>query len=383
MVTVKITDIEASALYNPDVDEGASDSAQDTVIVEIKTDEGISGIGEVDAPPSVIKQYIDMPSSHDISMSVKKIVSGENPLDIGRIWQKLYERTLMAGRRGIGINVIGAIDMALWDLAGKYYGVPVWRLLGGSKKDFALPYASLPTLQNHDDVEEELLRRQVSFARSKGFKAMKFEEMVNSRERDFEAVKLAREVAGNNIELMIDAYYCWPDFRTACSRIQELQQFDPYFVETPLPVDDLEGMAKLSQMTNVRIAAGELLTTVHEFVDLIDRGKVDVAQPDIGRVGGFTEARRVADYARLKGVLVVPHCWKTGISIAATLHFSISTQNSPYFEFLVKELSPSLLRSRLLKKEPEMVDGKMPLPELPGLGIELDYDIVEKCRKTN
>ncbi len=378
---MKITNIVATCLYSPEINENASDSAQDTVIVEIHTDEGITGIGEVDAPPSVIKSYIDMPSSHDISMSVKKVVVGENPLDIERIWKKLYFRTMMAGRRGIGVNVIGAIDMALWDLAGKHYGEPVWRLLGGSQKEYALPYASLPTLQDPDDVQEKLLKRQVSFARSRGFKAMKFEELVNSRDRDIESVSLARETAGKDMDLMLDAYYCWPDFRTASIAIRDLEKFKPYFVETPLQVDDMEGLSKLSRTSNVRIASGELLTTAHEFVDLIDRGGVDIAQPDIGRVGGLSEARRIADYAGLRGVQVIPHCWKTGISISASLHFCLATSNCPYFEFLVKELAPSYLRLKLLKREPEPIDGKIQPPKLPGLGIELNYDVVEECKR--
>ncbi len=378
---MKIKNIEATCLYSPEINENASDSAQDTVVIEVQTDEGISGIGEVDAPPSVIKTYVDMPSSHDISMSIRKLIIGENPLDIERIWRRLYEKTLMAGRRGIGVNVIGAIDMALWDLAGKFYGQPVWRLLGGLQKEYALPYASLPTLQDPEDVQEELLQKQVSFARSRGFRAIKFEELVNSRERDLEAVRLAREVAGKDMDLMLDAYYCWPDFRTALIAVRELEQFDPYFVETPLPVDDLEGLRRLSEASGTRIASGELLTTVHEFVELIDKGRVDVAQPDIGRVGGLSEARRIADYARLKGVSVIPHCWKTGISIAASLHFCLSTSNCPYYEALVKELAPSYLRSKLLKKEHEPVNGRIMPPQDPGLGIELDYSVMDKCSR--
>ncbi len=378
---MKIKSVEATCLYSPEINEDASDSAQDTVVIEIGTDEGITGIGEVDASPSVIKTFIDAPSSHDISKSVKKLLLDENPLDIERIWRKLYEKTLMAGRRGAGVNVIGGIDMALWDLAGKFYGQPVWRLLGGLQKEYANPYASLPTLQDPEDIQEDLLRKQVGFAKSKGYRALKFEELVNSKKRDFEAVKLAREIAGNDIDLMLDAYYCWPDFRTAYLAINDIEQFNPYFVETPLPVDDIIGLGRLSEASEVRIASGELLTTVHEFVQLIDTGKVDVAQPDIGRVGGISEARRIADYARLRGVSVIPHCWKTGISIAASLHFCLATSNCPYFESLVKELAPSYLRSNLLKKEYEPNAGRIKPPKDPGLGIELNYAVVDECKR--
>jgi len=375
---LKIKDVVATCLSSSNIDEGASDSSQDDVIVEIVTDEGITGIGETDGPPSVIKAFIDMPSSHDTSVSLKKILIGEDPLQIERLWNRMYQRTLMAGRRGAGINAIGAIDMALWDVAGKYYDKPVWKLLGGAQKERATPYGSMLTLQNADDPELPELKRRVAEAKRVGFRAVKLEELVNSRKRDYELVRNAREFLGDDIELMVDAYYCWPDFSTAYQRCKELEKFNLYFIETPLSVDDVEGHAKLSAALGTKVATGEWLTTRYEFMDFIDRGKIDVAQPDIGRVGGFSEARKVADYARARGLLVIPHCWKTGIGIAASLHFCIATSNCPYFEFMVKDLAPSELRRFLVKNEPQVRDGYIELPETPGLGIELDRSVMEK-----
>ncbi len=189
---------------------------------------------------------------------------------------------------------------------------------------------------------------------------------------------MRESLLGDEIELLVDAYYCWPDFSTAYERCKDFEKFNLYFIETPLHVDDIEGHAKLSQALGTKVATGEWLTTRYEFMEFIDRGKIDVAQPDIGRVGGFSEARKVADYAKSRGVLVVPHCWKTGIGIAASLQFCIATSNCPYFEFMVKDLALSDLRKFLVKNEPQLKDGYIELPEAPGLGIELDRGIIEK-----
>jgi L-alanine-DL-glutamate epimerase-like enolase superfamily enzyme len=376
---MKIKEIVATPLTSSKIDAGASDSSQDDIIVEIITDEnGITGIGETDAPPAVVKAFIDMQSSHDTSVSLQNLLVGEDPLQIEKLWNKMYLRTLMAGRRGLGIHAIGAIDMALWDIAGKYYDKPIWKLLGGAQKERAIPYGSMLTLQNPNDPELSELKRRVTEAKRVGFRAVKLEELVNSKKRDYELVENARELLGDEIELMVDAYYCWPDFSTAYERCKELEKFNLYFIETPLSVDDIEGHAKLSQALGTKVATGEWLTTRYEFIDFIDRGKIDVAQPDIGRVGGLSEAKKVADYAKAKGVLVVPHCWKTGIGIAASLHFCIATSNCPYFEFMVKDLAPSELRRFLVKDEPQIKDGYIEPPETPGLGMELDRDIMER-----
>lgn len=378
---MKIKDIITTCLSSTHLNEGASDSAQDDIVVEIMTDEpGISGIGETDAPPVVVKSFIDMASSHDTSVSLKKILIGEDPLQIERLWNKMYQRTLMAGRRGLGINAIGAIDMALWDLAGKFYDEPVWKLLGGLAKEFAVPYASLLPLQDPKSIEIEKLERRLGTAKRMGFRAVKLEELLNMKKRDYALVEKAREILGDEIDLMVDAYYCWPDFATALERCSDLERFNLYFVETPLPVDDIVGLGRLCQELRMRVATGEWLTTRYEFMEVIDNGKIDVAQPDIGRVGGLSEAKKVANYAEIRGVPVIPHCWKTGIGIAASLHFCLATPNCPFFEYhLVTEDAVSELRRSLVKKEfLTRSDGFIEVPENPGLGLEIDRTFMEK-----
>ena len=161
-------------------------------------------------------------------------------------------------------------------------------------------------------------------------------------------VKLCRKAVGNEMVLMADVAYAWSDWKSALNALDMIKDQNLYFIETPLPIEDLEGCSKLAQSTNTRIATGEMLQTRFECFETIDRGNVDIIQPDVGRVGGLTEAKRVCDYAEDKGVLVVPHCWKSAIGIAASTHLSATTLSCPYIEFLPKELAESQLRKDLV-----------------------------------
>ena len=197
-------------------------------------------------------------------------------------------------------------------------------------------------------------------------------------ERVTETVAACREAVGADFTLMVDVQYAWPDADTALRTLRDWEALDIYFIETPLPVDDLQGMARLAAESPVDIASGEWLTTRHEFADLMDQGGVHVAQPDIGRVGGITEALRVCDMAAERGRRIVPHCWKTGIGIAASAHLAAVTPHCPFIEFLPAELTDSQLRQDLVKEDLQIIDGKVAVPDKPGLGIELDMDALKR-----
>src|SRR6185295_18902587 len=181
-----------------------------------------------------------------------------------------------------------------------------------------------------------------------------------------------RKAVGPGFTLLVDVQYAWPDADTALRALRDWKEFDLFFVETPLPSDDVPGYARLHRESGIRIDAGEWLTTRFEFEDFIDRGLLDVAQPDVGRVGGLTEALRVCDLAKQRKRLIVPHSWKTGIGIAASAHLAAVTPHCPLIEFLPANLCDSLLRKELVSDELEFRDGKIPLPRKPGLGIEVD-----------
>ena len=382
---MKITKIETYSLLIPDFDADACSSAQDNLVVKIFTDEGLYGIGETDTNPWGVKATIESPGTHAMARSFSDILVGKDPRNVEGLWHEMNEKTLMTSRRGLGICAIGAIDMALWDLCGKIYGQPIWKILGGSKKEFVTPYASLlPDGHTLEEYSKSLVEKTKT-AKKLGFKAAKLEICIKGPyshnniqiedDREFaKMVKLCREAVGEEMVLMADVAYAWPDWKSAKRALDMCESQNLFFIETPLPIEDLEGLKKLSQSIQTRTATGEMLQTRHECIETILRGNVDVIQPDVGRVGGLTEAKRVCDFAEDKGVLVVPHCWKSAIGIAASAHLSATSSACPYIEFLPSELAESQLRKDLVKKELEVIDGQIPLPQKPGLGIELDDD---------
>ena len=382
---VKISKIETYSLLIPDFDSDACSSAQDNFVVKIYADNGLYGIGESDTNPWGVKAIIDSPGTHAMGRGFADILIGKDPRNVEGLWHELNEKTMMTSRRGLGICAIGAIDMALWDLCGKIYQQPVWKLLGGSKKNFIIPYASLlPEGHTLNEYSESLVNKTIK-SKKLGFKAAKLEICIKGPyshnnlqiEDDTEFAKmvtLCRKAVGSDMILMADVAYAWSDWKSALKALNMIKEENLYFIETPLPIEDLAGSAKLASRTDIRIATGEMLQTRFECFETIEKGRVDVIQPDVGRVGGLTEAKRVCDYAEDRGILVVPHCWKSVIGIAASTHLSATTLSCPYIEFLPKELAESQLRKDLVLEELPVIDGKIHLPEKPGLGIELNEE---------
>ena len=177
---------------------------------------------------------------------------------------------------------------------------------------------------------------------------------------------------------MVDVQYAFSDVARALAVAEMLASYDVYFMETPLWVDDLAGYAELRAKSPVRIAQGEWLSTHYEFAQLVEGECVDVVQPDIGRIGGLTEALKVCQMARDRGLSVVPHAWKTGISVAVAAHLATVTPEMPFFEFLPAEFCESRLRRDLTVDELVYRDGRLGVPQLPGLGIELNREALEE-----
>jgi len=385
---VKISAIDCHVLLVPDLRTDATSSAQDDIVVFVHTDEGITGVGETDVNPWIARACIEAPSTHTMGLGLRDMLLGEDPLDTERLWRKLYVGSCMNGRRGAVINAIGAIDMALWDIRGKAAGKPCWQLLGERRQDAIIPYASLqPNGRTYEEYRDSLVE-WVLKARDLGFGAAKLEVTLSGPynhsglhepdERVTETVAACRRAVGPDFVLMVDVQYAWPDADTALATLRDWDDLDVYFVETPLWVDDLRGYARLAEEAPIPIAAGEWLTTHHEFADLMDIGRIAIAQPDVGRVGGLTEAKRVCDMAAERGLRIVPHCWKTGISIAASAHLATVTPHCPYFEFLPAALTDSALRRELVTDELRIVDGRIEPPDRPGLGVEVDPDALRR-----
>ena len=384
---MKITGVECHVLLDPDYDIGATSSAQDDIVVEVHSDEGLSGVGETDVNPWIARACIEAPGTHTMGLGLTEMLLGQDPLDVEGLWERLYVGSAMNGRRGAVINAIGALDIALHDLRGKALGKPCYELLGGKAREAVTPYASLQPEVSSLEAYRESMVDWAKEAKRRGFEAAKLELVLSgpyrhkglggSEEDMVEVIGAVRDAVGMDFVLMVDVAYGFPDAERAVATLRGWDDFDLYFVETPLASDDLKGYARVATEQPIPIAAGEWLTTRFEFEDLMDRGGIHVAQPDVGRVGGLTEAKRVSQMAEERGLTVVPHLWKTGISVAAAAHLAASSPNCPYIEFLSPELSESALRRHLLLDGPEMEGGSIRFPDKPGLGIDLDRDALQ------
>ena len=383
-----ITDVRTHVLLDPGFDQDATSSAQDTVVVEIETDEGITGLGETDLNAWIARACIEAPGTHTMDRGIKGQLLGRDPLDPAAIYDELYVSTAMSGRRGAVVHALGAVDMALWDVCGKAAGKPVWQLWADAPARATLtPYASLQPEDGDFDAFTASMVDWAQRAQTMGFTACKIEAtfsgpylhkgLAGGDERIVELLTAVREAVGPGMQIMVDVQYAFDSVERALRAIESFAPLDIYFCEAPLWPDDLAGYAELTRRSPVPIAAGEWLSTRFEFEDLIDRGGVHVAQPDPGRVGGLTEARRVCELAADRGRLIVPHAWKTGISTAAAAHLAVVTPHMPFFEFLPPELCESALRKSLVVEELICDGGELNIPQRPGLGIELDRDALE------
>lgn len=366
---MKITHVICQVLRIEDV-EAKTAGTQDTVIIRIRTDEGLEGIGEADASPEVVKSIIDAPFSHTIACGLREILIGEDPLDTDRIWSNMYRRTMYYGRRGVVITAMAGVDLALWDLKGKAFNQPVWRLLGGRHHDHIPAYASI--LFGRDGSEtREIAQRW----REAGYGAIKFgwEPMGESEALDIELVRGGREGIGDENTLLIDAGCVW-DARTALRRAEAFHDYGIGWLEEPLEQDDIDGYVWLRDRSPVLIAAGEGECGRAAFRPWIDRHALDVYQVDLAR-NGFTEAAYIRQRVEEIGARVCNHCYKTPISVAACLHWISTSKSAFIFEDCVED---SPLRHELTQEKLQAVDGRIAVPDGPGLGITLNERFVQR-----
>ncbi len=374
----KIARVELLPVIAEEQNPTDADGSTETLVVRLTDENGLTGIGECDAASSVVRAFLEMPTAHLWSQNVVGLLVGADPLERTALWEKLYEATLYPGRRGLGIHALSAVDIAVHDLAGRQIGAPVYKLLGGARREHLTPYATIYPGLPHGRTLSQLLDitfGQFETALKLGFRAVKMEVMYYDAATDrqlVDAIRQGRKHLGDDVTLMVDFGYRWRDWHAAKWVLDRVADCDLYFAEATLQHDDLIGHARLSRQTGVRICGAEFAATRFEVREWIEAGKVAVVQPDINRCGGFTEVRRIAEMAELYGVLVIPHGWKTGITAACGRHFQAATGNAPFFEFFSPRLHESALREHLVGPEPVVADGKMALPEGPGLGVELN-----------
>lgn len=366
---MKITDVEVTELCVPGWKGLTFDGSYDNCVIRVHTDEGLTGIGEVDSVPSVIRAIVDARRSHTHAMGLKSVLVGKDPADVEGLWAEMYDATSYYGRRGAVIHAISAIDIALWDLRGKVAGKPLSALLGRRVRDRVLAYGTVyPLGETPDDV-----RRNIDRGLKLGLRAIKIVADPFWRDDlDLTAslIRAAREHVGKDVRLMVDAATAW-------SKAEEGLPLMPIFadngfdwVEAPLPLDDLEGHARF-QGFGVPIGGGDLgITTAADYVPMFEIGKIDIAQPDVTMVGGITELLRLEELAARRGKRVVTHGYKSNITIAANLAFLSRHPDEEPCEYSTSE---SPLRWELTQERfPIEADGRIAVPDRPGLGVSLD-----------
>jgi L-alanine-DL-glutamate epimerase-like enolase superfamily enzyme len=370
-----VTEVEAIHLRQPGaLDTTIADGSQDALLVRVHTDAGISGIGEVDSLPYVAKAVIEAPASHANASGLGKLLVGLDPLDIDAARERLYAGSIYYGRRGVAVHALSGIEIALWDIAGKAAGKPACEMLGGARRDRVRAYAS--TLM--PDTPKEA-RGAVEEHLGAGFGAIKLGWGPFGRDADLDValVAAAREAGGDDFDLMLDIGMGWSDAEDAIARVKRMEEHRPYWIEEPFFPDRYDLYARLAEAVEVPLAAGEEESTVLDFERLLDAGGVGVAQPDVTRAGGMAECLRVAEMARGRGRRCVLHSWSTGIIKAASLHVLAAMEEVEYFEYCVQTTE---LNERLVTDRFPLVDGCVEVPTGPGLGIEIDEEILAECR---
>lgn len=369
---MKITRVEPIHLRLPDVNDRC-DGSQETLLVKVHTDAGIIGVGEVDSCSHVARAIIEAPLSHKICRGLAECVVGEDPIEIDRLIHRMYEGTIYFGRQGAVIQAMSGVEIALWDILGKAVNRPVYQLLGGAFRKKFRAYASI--LFGNTPTQTERIGRDLA---QQGYRAVKFGwgPMGASEEGDIALVRAARRGLGDQVELMVDAGLCW-DTATAIRRAKQFEEFNLTWLEEPLHPDNIQGYARLSAQSPIRIAAGEEICDVKEFQQMMDVGGIDVVQVDVTRVGGLARSKRIGWDSSERHRLCVNHSYKTGVNIAASLHFVAALPNSHYFEYCVEQ---GPLRQTLTRQRFPVVDGDICVPEEPGLGVELDEAVVAKYR---
>jgi len=368
---MKITNVEAMVLTcpleKPIMDATYTLPHRSAVLVKIETDEGVFGIGEAayfGGPPMITKMIIEK--------ELREYLIGEDPFNIERLWEKMYQRSIKHGRKGAVIASMSGIDIALWDIKAKAARMPLYRLLGGCY-DVIRAYASAGFYAEGKGLKE-LAAEMASYVKE-GFTAVKMKIGRLSQPEDVARVKAVREAIGDNIDLLVDGNNAYTSYQ-AIKMARKMEEYNIFWFEEPVPAEDIEGSAQVAAAIDTPLAAGENEFTRYGFKDLIINKAIDIAQPDVTWCGGITEARKIAAMASAWNITCVPHSFSSAISLVANLHFSASIPNSMFQEF---DRNYNPLRENLLT-EPITInkDGYIELTDKPGLGVELNQSIVNQ-----
>lgn len=370
-----IQEIRVHPLLGGTVDGGWPDGHEPEddlhALIEVIDEDGRSGVGSAFTNSALVEAGVETLRPH---------WQNESSVEPERVSEKLRQSMFWQGRGGSIEHVISAIDIALWDLFGKVCNQPVSRLLGGCYRTKIKPYGSI--LFDEPDALADTLKATVA----RGFRAIKLGwRPFGRRDRKYDEllVRTARDTVGPDIELLVDAggsEQFWPHgYKWALRTSQMLAEYDIGWFEEALPPDDIEGFIQLRRASPVPIAGGEVLTRRQSFLPWIERGALDIVQPDATKCGGLSEARRIAWMCQDHNLQFVSHGWNTAVGLAADLHLAAAIPVARYVEYLTP--APYIDEIILEPFVPDS-DGLLTIPEGPGLGIELNRDSLERFSRS-
>ena len=368
---MRITQVKAAGLRGATPEGGwAHEIKPDQCIhtlVAVYTDEGVTGWGSSFTNGALVQAAVRV---------LEPLLLGENPLEPERLTEKLHANTFWMGRGGSITHAISGIDIALWDILGKTTRQPVGRLLGGRYRDRVRPYASLLM------VEPGKMRDRLLPIREQGFGAFKIGWGPFGRgtpATDEKIVREAREAVGSESLLMVDAggsdAFWQQDYKWALRTAEMLANYGVHWFEEPLPPDNMRDFVLLRENSPVKISGGEVLTRRQSFEPWILAGAFDIVQPDVTKVGGISDERRIAWMAEDNGIQFIPHGWNTALGLAADLHLASACRNTNLVEYLTGSPFIDEIVEKAWKLDGE---GMLPIPDEPGLGISLNLEAVEK-----
>jgi L-alanine-DL-glutamate epimerase-like enolase superfamily enzyme len=357
---MKITEVRAVPLTVPVAPMTPASSWEAGIgrqaLVRITTDDGLVGWGECFA------YGVTLAVCSVVDDALAPLIVGQDPTRIELLVDRMHRALMIWGRRGLAMMAVSGVELALWDLLGKARGAPVYQLLGGLVQPRLRGYASL---LRYDSAAE--VREAVAAALGQGFTAVKLHQT------DVASVAAAREVAGPDVDIMLDTNCPWT-VEQAIAMGRRLEHYELRWLEEPVwPPEDYAGLARVRRAVRIPIACGENDATVFGFREIIAAGAADVVQPSLTKVGGISEMKKIATLAAAANVTFVPHSFYFGPGLAATLHVAASTPGVPYVE-----MPPGRLAAPLLAEPIAAVGGGVAVPDRPGLGADPDPDVLAR-----
>ena len=332
-----------------------------TTLILVHTDTNYVGIGSVYSHPALIYLIV--------RDQLNPLLIGEDPCNVEELWKKMYGLTLWYGRKGVAMSTLGGVDTALWDLRGKSVGKPVWELLGGERK--TCPAYASGLLWNDVDKLAEEAGQYIE----RGFRRVKM-RLARSEEYDTSAVLAVRKAIGMDHDVIVDASMRY-HFELACRMGNFLKEQKVFWYEEPFAPEDIDSYVALRQVVDVPIAGGENEFGLQGFREVIRAKALDIVQPDASRCGGISEVWKIAEMAEESGLGVATHSWNDAVAIMANAHVVAAMSNGVTVE--VDQMNNPFVND-LLVKPLQIESGELQLSHAPGLGVELDLEVVDKFR---